>query len=328
MSNTGFQEAILQCIVERISVGIVAVDGDMNVVLWNRFMEIHSGRSSGELVGRDLFSCFPELPRAWLERKLRNVFQLGSFAFSSWEERPYLFQFPHNRPITGGVDYMQQDCTFIPVKDASGKVVRVCITILDATDTYVYQRRLHEAMGALEEASRRDALTGCFSRAYLEEQLALEFHRVKRYGGELSLILFDLDHFKRVNDVYGHLAGDEVLRTVIDRLRRPIRSLDLLGRYGGEEFVLVLPGTELGSAMMVGERVRMLVAQEPVAFQSALIPVSISLGVTTLRSEVKRYEDLIQEADLALYQSKAQGRNRTSCHFADIKPPPLHAPER
>ena len=102
-------------VVERVGFGIFVLDREMNVLMWNRFMQDHSGFSASQVVGKSIFASFPELPRVWLTRKLESVFQLGSFAFSSWEQRPYLFRFDHDRPITGGVDFMQQDCTFMPL---------------------------------------------------------------------------------------------------------------------------------------------------------------------------------------------------------------------
>ncbi len=105
-------------VIERVSFGIFVLDREMRVLMWNRFMQDHSGVAAADVIGRNLFDSFPELPRAWLSRKIESVFQLGSFAFSSWEQRPYLFRFDHDRPITGGVDFMQQDCTFVPIARA------------------------------------------------------------------------------------------------------------------------------------------------------------------------------------------------------------------
>src|SRR5664279_332880 len=107
---------LLGFIVERIEVGIFAVDRDYRVVLWNRFMATRSQRSAAEVIGRSLFESFPELPQKWLERKIDSVFVLKNYAFTSWEQRPFLFRFHHNRPITGGVDAMRQNCTFLPQK--------------------------------------------------------------------------------------------------------------------------------------------------------------------------------------------------------------------
>ena len=146
----GGKEPLLAFVVDRLEVGIFAVDADMRVVLWNRFMSMYSGKPADEVMGRDLFETFPELPRIWLEKKIRNVFLLKNYAFTSWEQRPYLFRFHHNRPITGGVDAMQQSCTFLPVTNLSGQIEHVCVNVFDYTDTALYQRKLVHAIDALE----------------------------------------------------------------------------------------------------------------------------------------------------------------------------------
>src|SRR5262245_44483119 len=111
---------LLRFVASRIEVGILAVDLEMKVVVWNRFLEAHSGKEAAEVVGRSLFESFPELPRAWLERKIKSVAVLKNFSFTSWRQRPYLFRFRHHRPITGGIDVMRQDCTFLPVLAPDG----------------------------------------------------------------------------------------------------------------------------------------------------------------------------------------------------------------
>jgi len=142
-------------IVERLELGVFAVDPDFNVMLWNRFMQTHSGKDLESVQGQNLFEIFPELPQDWLKRKIESVFALGNYAFTSWEHRAYLFRFKHNRPITGGVDAMLQNCTFLPLKDSTGTVRRVVITLQDCTDTALIQQRLAEAITISDEERRK-----------------------------------------------------------------------------------------------------------------------------------------------------------------------------
>jgi two-component system, NtrC family, sensor kinase len=142
-------------IVERLEQGVFAVDPDFNIVLWNRFMHTHSGKSWESLKGTNLFQSFPELPEAWLKRKIESVFALGNYAFTSWEQRAYLFRFKHNRPITGGVDAMLQNCTFLPLRNSSGKVELVVVTLQDCTDNALIQQRLAEAITVSDEERRK-----------------------------------------------------------------------------------------------------------------------------------------------------------------------------
>jgi diguanylate cyclase (GGDEF)-like protein len=296
-------------IVKWVDVGIFVVNRDMEIMLWNNFMAHHSGKSAAEMVGRNLFQVFEELPQKWLSKKINSVFILKNFAFTSWEQRPYLFRFPHNRPITGGVDFMYQNCTFVPVKNEKGEVDSVCVTLFDATDVGMSQTMLKDALESLAESNNRDGLTGIYNRRYLEQRLSVEFDRARRYGGVCSFILFDLDHFKKVNDTYGHLGGDEVLIEVARRVGTMLRTSDVLGRYGGEEFSIILPGTDLEGAHILAERVRECIAEAPVMFRDTPVPVTISLGINQLQPEEASYEHLIQGADSALYVSKDSGRN-------------------
>jgi len=303
---------LLKQIVDRDSIGIFVVDKDNNVTLWNNFMESHSGVKSSALLGKNLFDSFPELPRAWLEQKISNVFLLKNFSFTSWEHRPYLFKFQHNRPITGGSDHMKQDCTFLPVKGGSGDVEYVCIIVHDATDISIYESMLKEAVKSLAEASNKDGLTGTFNRRFLEHSLSTELNRAIRYGNHFSFMIVDLDHFKNVNDTYGHLAGDAILREAAKRLSFDLRASDVLARYGGEEFALVLPETDLNGAKILAERLREHLAEKPVMFADKEISVTASVGVTEYCSEITEYQQIIDKADSALYASKENGRNRVT----------------
>ena len=147
-------------IVKWVDVGIFVVNREMQITLWNNFMINYSGHGAADVVGKDLFECFPELPKAWLSKKINSVFILKNFAFTSWEQRPYLFRFPHNRPITGGVDFMYQNCTFLPVKNAQGEVESVCVTLFDATDVGISQSLLKQALDAVAQGMNRRLVSG------------------------------------------------------------------------------------------------------------------------------------------------------------------------
>ena len=297
-------------VVERVGFGIFVLDREMNVLMWNRFMQDHSGLSAEQVVGKSIFASFPELPRVWLTRKLESVFQLGSFAFSSWEQRPYLFKFDHDRPITGGVDFMQQDCTFMPLT-RDREVVAVCVTISDVTHVSIVQREREEAVAKLQEYADRDGLTGIANRRFFEARLRDEYTRWQRYGGDMSVLLFDLDHFKKINDQFGHGVGDTVLREMAQRVAQVVRVQDTFGRFGGEEFALLLPCTPLEDAMLVAEKIRHTIGDAPVDVQGVSVPVTASVGGAAARVGVPNYDVLINEADAALYSAKRQGRNRS-----------------
>ena len=303
---------LLNFIVDRANVGIFVINRDREIVLWNQFMEIHSERKADTVVGNNLFEAFPELPQKWLDRKIESVFILKNFSFTSWEQRPYLFKFAHNRPVTGGVDCMRQDCTLMPIKDDAGQVEFICFTVLDVTDTSIYQSKLEETTEKLREMSNQDGLTKLFNRRYIEETISNEYERARRYGNQFSVILTDIDFFKKVNDNHGHLAGDEVLRVVSKRLSSVLRDTDVLGRYGGEEFIIALPETDMEGAVVVAERLRKVIESEPIEAEGETLSIAISLGVTEMYETTLAYAQLIAEADLALYKSKENGRNCTT----------------
>ncbi|RKP48377.1 sensor domain-containing diguanylate cyclase [Trinickia fusca] len=308
--SESMEQSLSDLVLERVGFGIFVLDRSMNVLMWNRFMQDHSGLPAEQVVGKSIFDSFPELPRVWLARKVESVFQLGSFAFSSWEQRPYLFKFEHDRPITGGVDFMQQDCTFMPLTRGRD-VIAVCVTISDVTNVSVMQREREEAVIKLEEYAHRDGLTGIANRRFFEGRLSDEFSRWQRYGGDLSVLLFDLDHFKDINDRYGHAVGDAVLRVMAQRVGEAVRAQDTFGRFGGEEFALLLPCTPLAEAMVVAEKIRTTIGDTPVEAEGVRVPVTASVGGAAARAGLPTYEVLINEADAALYSAKRQGRNRS-----------------
>lgn len=164
---------------------------------------------------------------------------------------------------------------------------------------------------SLRQQSIRDPLTGLFNRRYLEETLSLEIERARRSNSPFSVIMMDLDHFKRFNDTHGHEAGDVVLQTLGRFLLRHVRGGDIACRYGGEEFTLVLPGTTVELARQRAEELSAGVRTLHIDFNgSSLGPLSLSVGVATFPNHGEGAELLLQAADVALYQAKGEGRDR------------------
>jgi diguanylate cyclase (GGDEF)-like protein len=156
-----------------------------------------------------------------------------------------------------------------------------------------------------------DGLTGIHNKRFFTEFVEREVARTVRHGPPLSLALFDIDHFKKVNDTHGHLAGDSVLQSLARRLKPRIRREDLLARIGGEEFACVLPETEAIGAVAFAEQLRAITESDPFAYEGEIIPITISLGVATLESGTELdAQELIRRADEKLYAAKNAGRNR------------------
>jgi diguanylate cyclase (GGDEF)-like protein len=175
------------------------------------------------------------------------------------------------------------------------------------------ERQLTEALAranrTLDHLARHDNLTGLLNRTALYEHLEREQARAARYDGDFCVVMIDLDHFKRVNDDYGHLVGDHVLQAVASALSGQLRGNDVLGRYGGEEFVAMLPETTLSQAKVLIERLRACVAALRPDTAAGPIPVTISMGLAAYR-QGDSLKQLLDRADDALYRAKAAGRNR------------------
>jgi diguanylate cyclase (GGDEF)-like protein len=174
---------------------------------------------------------------------------------------------------------------------------------------------LKKSMDEIHEISVRDRLTGIFNRVYMDHHLSQEIIRSSRYHHPLSVLMCDLDHFKIINDTYGHLAGDEVLKSCVKLISSSVRlEIDWLARYGGEEFVIVLPETDQAGALLVAERMREQIAATPVNFLGCEIDITASFGTVTLiptiNDTVRYMEQVLNVADTCLYQAKNSGRNR------------------
>lgn len=179
---------------------------------------------------------------------------------------------------------------------------------------------INNLQARLQEQATRDALTGLYNRRYCDETLERELARCQRDGQELSVLMIDLDHFKQINDRYGHQAGDEVLRALAHLLNEQVRTSDVACRYGGEEFLVLLPGAGLESALQRAEAWRRAVASVPVRHGSDEIRATLSIGIATYPGQGETSKTLLRAADMALYQAKVDGRNRTSFTAADKQP--------
>jgi two-component system cell cycle response regulator len=175
-----------------------------------------------------------------------------------------------------------------------------------------YTERLRDNVQMSIEMAITDALTGLFNRRYMESHLATLIEQAMSRGKPLTALVLDIDFFKSVNDTHGHDAGDDVLREFALRIKRSIRGIDLACRYGGEEFVVIMPETDMAVAAMVAERLRRRIAADPFAIQQGArtIPVTISIGVAAMRGKDDNAASILKRADQALYQAKRNGRNR------------------
>ena len=296
--------------VHNIDVGLVIIDPDFNVKVWNGFMENHSGMLTKHMVDKKITDVFTSIPEDWLQQKINSVCLLKNKAFTTWEQRPYLFKFKSYRPITSSAEYMYQNITFLPLTDIIGNVTQICMIVYDVTDVALNRQAAQEANEKLEHLSHTDSLTQLLNQGYWKERCALEFKRQRRSEQPMSMIMFDIDNFKKVNDTYGHPFGDEVIKGVADILKDNKRDPDIAGRYGGEEFTLLLVDTDLEGAKHVAERIRKSIEKMEFKFKNETVKITISCGIAQITKNIRDYHAWIKVADLGLYIAKDSGKNK------------------
>jgi diguanylate cyclase (GGDEF)-like protein len=238
--------------------------------------------------------------------------------------RPHLYSPASAAAVCGHVGQCEDSCLCVPLvsqgetlavlhlrragaEALAEDVQRLGSALAEQLSLAVGNLRLQET---LRSGSERDPLTDLYNRRHLEISLHRELARARRHGSPVSLIMMDVDHFKAFNDANGHDAGDEVLRHVAHVLKRHIRAEDVACRYGGEEFLVVLPGCVIDDAYSKAEAIREAIAQLHVQSRGSALPrITLSLGIACYPEDGERMEDLIAGADAALYQAKSKGRN-------------------
>jgi len=299
-------------ILEIIDLGILVLDEEFRVCYWNRWMALHSGLAKEEITGKSLFEHYPDLDSPEFLRGARMSLNFGSPAVFPQSLHHYLFPFKVVGSANGLFDLMQQQCACAPLHQPDGSIRHLLVTVQDVTERALTQHRLREL-------NIRDQLTGAFNRRYLDNRLSDECKRHTRHGRSLSVIMLDIDFFKKVNDSHGHDAGDRVLAAVAGRLSDSIRKTDCLVRYGGEEFCCILPETPLENASLLADRFRVAVEQLVIATGGKELKVTISLGVAQLGGEDTPLS-LLKRADEGLYQAKQTGRNRVVAREKTLSP--------
>jgi diguanylate cyclase (GGDEF)-like protein len=180
--------------------------------------------------------------------------------------------------------------------------------LCNQASTSIANARFH---AEIERLAITDGLTGIFNHRHLQERLSQEFSRLERFSEPLSILILDIDHFKEINDTYGHPVGDAVLKGVVDVIKKTIRNIDIPARYGGEEFAVILLGTGAHGALNMAERLRKAVMNRTFSAENQTFKVTVSIGISTRPNDGKRKEEIIEKADKALYHAKRTGRNRS-----------------
>ncbi|MEE9910388.1 MAG: GGDEF domain-containing protein [Deltaproteobacteria bacterium] len=301
--SQGVESVIFSQVFDMVDIGLVVLDRDLRVRYWNRWMHLHSDIAPDKIIGSAVCDIFPNLKRPRFLNNCKAVFAFGNFCFFSQKLHHYLFPFKPISSFDSDFKYMQQSCTMGPLRNEKNDITYLFIAVHDVTETVNFEQKLIEL-------NMLDALTGVNNRRSLETHLREEIERHKRYGHPLSLIMFDIDHFKHVNDTYGHQCGDYILQVIAELICKSIRSEDILARYGGEEFCCVLPETPLSAAVILAERFRKKIADHVFEYQEHRVQLTISLGVSAMGASTATSDMLLKNADDGLYVAKNRGRNQ------------------
>lgn len=274
------------------------------------YISVPNGREALELFQRE---PFPIVITDWLMPEMDGTalcHAIRSLASDSYTFLILLTARNSSDAIVEGLESGADDYIVKPINPAELRVrLKGARRILDLEEA------LKRSLTEIRELSIRDPLTGAFNRGYMDQQLKHEIQRAYRYQHPLSIMLCDLDHFKQVNDTYGHQAGDKVLKSSVANITATIRkNIDWVARYGGEEFVIVLPETDAAGCAVVAERIRERVALSPGEMDDTSISITASFGtVTMVPAESAAFTnpaDLLQRADVCMYLAKQAGRNR------------------
>lgn len=216
-----------------------------------------------------------------------------------------------NMPYVGDFRMKHRDGHWVWIQGSgslikSDKLIDEPLRLCGIHQDISYRKQMEQE---LEFRARHDYLTGLYNRIELEKECQEEMKRAQRYRRTLSIFLLDIDHFKQINDTYGHLSGDQVLKQFAAFLQQTVRATDYVARYGGEEFVVILPETSLKKAEELAERLRMQTEELNIALKQTTLKITISIGISSYPEHGKSYEQLLEAADSAMYQAKMNGRN-------------------
>jgi diguanylate cyclase (GGDEF)-like protein/PAS domain S-box-containing protein len=277
--------------------GIYMVDKQGRIQSWNRGAANITGYAERDVIGKPYDMVFAE-------SGVREAQPLKTMTYARTNGHCREDQ---NRRKRSGEEFVAH-ITLDAVRGPGGEIIAYVEVFNDITE----QKRREEQ---LYLRATRDPLTGLYSRGHFTELATIEIDRARRFAEPLSVAILDIDHFKKVNDTYGHEAGDKTIICLANTCARFIRKIDILGRIGGEEFALVLPRANKEPAVEILQRLRIKLAEQRVPVLDKDINFTVSIGIATLRPTTRDLAELLRNADASLYKAKREGRNRVEAWF-------------
>ncbi len=289
-------------IVQRFEDGVVAVDNHHCIILFNAGAERIFGYKAEEVLGRHLNILLPERFHLQHDVMIAEFAATQEYAKKMAERSRELFGCRK-----GGEEF---EANIFIIKTGSGPEAGFAAVVRDISED-------KKTEDELVRLATTDPLTGAYNRREFKSLADGESVRANRYNRPLSIMMLDLDHFKRLNDTYGHAAGDKALQKFTTLCCNALRTIDVFGRWGGEEFVTLLPETDTEGAVVIAERLRKLVSQSTLDFNEQKINITVSIGIAQYRAGEMTVETPLSRADSAVYDAKKAGRNRISVYRND-----------
>ncbi|RXJ91595.1 sensor domain-containing diguanylate cyclase [Arcobacter sp. CECT 8983] len=286
--------------------GIIILDENLNILAWNRWLEIRTNILNTDVENKNICYEFSYIDEKKLKRKVKAALVTKSPSYFNVDPHKYLIKIRINS-INSHYEFMQQDVTIVPY-DLEKKIV--CLYIYDKTALREINLKLELANKELIDLTNKDYLTKVYNRRYFNEYSEKALELAKRNEQDISIIAVDIDRFKKINDTYGHNVGDEVLIKVASIFKNSIRKSDIVARFGGEEFIILLINAKLEEATTIAEKMRLKIEDTVINVDENQIDVTASFGVATLNKETNEsVETTLKRADDLLYIAKKHGRN-------------------
>ena len=295
-------------ILDALENGVIITDKDLKLLFWNRWLSVRTGISQEKAQGKSLPELFPDTSFSILKRKIRIAFTLKSPSFMNASVEKYVIPIKLKKITKSIFRFMRQDCVINTLDDT-----HVAILIYDATPLLEANAIIETQLKIEEKQARTDGLTQCYNKTMFNKLLSIEIKKGNRHGYTFSMIILDIDNFKSVNDTFGHLVGDYVLKQVATICSQNIREGDVFARWGGEEFCILLPQTTLKNAIAVADKLRRIVDAHDFGEAGRQ---QCSFGVAEYPKD-NQQAALVRQADEALYHAKHNGKNRVAAYLDD-----------